>query len=233
MWPDQFSGLSTAFAVFVLCFCSHVSTSKTTAELRYTPGKSKFASKVKKNSRATITAYVICALSYFFVGVCGYMAFGNKIAGSILDSLKDTDVWFKPVVRVGYGLVVMFSYPILGFSACSAIDANLFKGERTTTRRISEGFIYVMVTFVLAVAIPQLETIFGITGNFCGSLIVFVWPSLYFIAMCNAEKKKPVEAKSSWFKFSSCEYITAWIILVVGVVLCIFCTAIEVIKLVK
>ena len=51
--------------------------------------------------------------------------------------------------------------------------------------------------------------------------------------MCNAEKKKPVEAKSSWFKFSSCEYITAWIILVVGVILCIFCTAIEVIKLVK
>lgn len=233
MWPDEANGLTTAFAVFVLCFCSHVNTTKITAELKYTPGKSKFMSKVKKSSRATITAYVICALSYFFVGVCGYMAFGNKIEGSILDSLKDTDVWFKPVVRVGYGLVVMFSYPILGFPACNTIDAYIFKGERTTARRISEGLIWVAVTFVLAVAIPQLEMIFGVTGNFCGVLIVFVWPALYFIAMCNAEKKKPVEAKSSWFKFSSCEYITAWIILVVGVILCIFCTAIEVVKLLK
>lgn len=112
MWPTDFSGLSTAFAVFVLCFCSHVNTTKITAELKYTTGKSKFDTKVKKSSRATITAYTICALSYFFVGVCGYMAFGNSIKGSILDSLENTDIWFKPVVRVGYGLVVLFSYPI-------------------------------------------------------------------------------------------------------------------------
>lgn len=163
MWPTDFSGLSTAFAVFVLCFCSHVNTTKITAELKYTTGKSKFDTKVKKSSRATITAYTICALSYFFVGVCGYMAFGNSIKGSILDSLENTDIWFKPVVRVGYGLVVLFSYPILGFPACNTIDSYIFKGERTLVRRVSQGFIWVMISFLLAVLIPQLEMIFGVT----------------------------------------------------------------------
>lgn len=232
MWPTEFSGLSTAFAVFVLCFCSHVNTTKMTAELKYT-SKSKFSSKLKKNSRATIIAYCICAFSYFFVGVCGYMAFGNKITGSILDSLENTDIWFKPIVRLGYGLVVLFSYPILGFPACNTIDAYLFKGERTFTRRVIQGFIWVMVTFLLAVLIPQLEMIFGVTGSFCGALIVFVWPALYFLAMIKKVEATPADQRPKWFKYSKCEKITAWCILVIGCILCILCTYLEIAKILK
>lgn len=233
MWPTDFSGLSTAFAVFVLCFCSHVNTTKITAELKYTTGKSKFDTKVKKSSRATLTAYTICALSYFFVGVCGYMAFGNGIKGSILDSLENTDIWFKPVVRVGYGLVVLFSYPILGFPACNTIDSYIFKGERTLVRRVSQGFIWVIISFLLAVLIPQLEMIFGVTGSFCGTLIVFVWPALYYLAMVKKEKAKPTDQRSKWFIFNICDVITAWIILVIGIILCVLCTGLEISKLVK
>ena len=161
------------------------------------------------------------------------MAFGNGIKGSILDSLENTDIWFKPVVRVGYGLVVLFSYPILGFPACNTIDSYLFKGERTFVRRVSQGFIWVMISFLLAVLIPQLEMIFGVTGSFCGVLIVFVWPALYYLAMVKKEKAKPTDQRSKWFIFNSCDVTTAWIILVVGIILCVLCTGLEISKLVK
>ena len=201
------------------------------SELKFS-AKSKFQTKVNKSMRATIIAYVICALSYFFVGICGYMAFGNSIQGSILDSMKDKNVWFKPIIRIGYGLVVMFSYPILGFPAVNTIDAYIFSSQRTTLRRYVEGFIWCMVTWFLAVKIPSLTDIFGITGCFCGSLIVFIWPSLYFIFMYRKEKSKPVEMRSSWFKPKTYEFVIAWIILVVGAVVCFYTTYLEIAKLV-
>ena len=229
MWPDTGSGLSTAFAVFILCFCSHVNTSKIVSELRYT-SKSKFSNKVKKSVRATTVAYTVCALSYFFVGICGYMAFGNSIQGSILDSLGDRDVWFKPVIRVGYGLVVLFSYPILGFPAVCTIDAYIFKTDRTVLRRYVEGLIYTVVTWFLAINVPSLVDIFGVTGCLCDSLIVFIWPALYFIFMYRLERAKPVEMKCQWFKPKFYEYVIAWIILVVGAVVCVYTTYLEISK---
>ena len=86
-WPKSSSDLSTSFAVFVLCFCSHVNTSKITSEIRFKKGKSKFPTRAHKTFRATIYAYIICALSYMFVGICGYAAFGDNIKDSILDNL--------------------------------------------------------------------------------------------------------------------------------------------------
>ena len=218
--------------MFVLCFCSHVNSSKIVSELKYT-SKSKFQTKVNKSMRATIIAYTVCALSYFFVGICGYMAFGNAIAESVLDSLKSKDLWFKPIIRIGYGLVVMFSYPILGFPAVNTIDAYIFNTERTVARRYIEGFIWCLVTWILAVMIPSLSVIFGITGCFCGSLIVFIWPSLYFIFMYRKERAKPVEMRSSWFKPKTYEYVIAWIILVVGAIVCLYTTYLEIAKLFK
>lgn len=81
--------------------------------------------------------------------------------------------------------------------------------------------------------IPQLEMIFGVTGSFCGVLIVFVWPALYYLAMVKKEKAKPMDQRSKWFIFNSCNVTTAWIILVIGIILCVLCTGLEISKLVK
>ena len=229
-WPNDSEALSTSFAVFVLCFCSHVNTSKITSEIRFKQGKSKFATKAHKTFRATTYAYVICALSYFFVGVCGYAAFGDNIKDSILDNLEGGFWWY---IRIGYSIVVLSSFPILGFPACITIDSYLYKGERTATRRYIEGFIWTMLCFVVWYAIPSISAIFGITGNTCGVLLTFIWPSIYFIAMYREEQKKPVDMKSSWFKPKPWEVIVAWIILVLGIIVCIWATSMEVMKLVN
>lgn len=229
-WPQSLPDLSTSFAVFVLCFCSHVNTSKLTSELRFKQGKSKYATRVKKTFRATTYAYIVCALSYMFVGICGYAAYGSTIKDSILDNMEGSFFWY---IRIAYGLVVMFSYPILGYPACITIDAFIFKSERTATRRYIEGFIWTILTFVVCVAIPSVSKIFGITGNTCGVLLTFIWPSIYFIAMYREEQKKPVDMKSNWFKPKHWELIVAWIILILGILVCIWATSMEVMKLVN
>lgn len=231
LWPRQAQDMSTAFAVFVLCFCSHVNTSKITSELHY-PEKSKFKNKALKMLKATFVAYIFCAFAYFFVGICGYMAFGNQIEGSILDAMRNMNVWYRPVIRVGYGLVVMFSYPLLGFPACCTIDSWIFKTERSLTRRLVEGLIWVILTLIVCLLIPSLSDIFGVTGSFCGVLFTFIWPSVYFIAMCNKERKKPVENRIKWLRIRPWEEVVAWIILVVGVIACVYATYLEIMNLV-
>ena len=230
-WPRKATDLSSAFAVFVLCFCSHINTSKITSELHY-PKNSKFATKAGKATKATVVAYVFCALAYLLVGICGYLAFGNTIEGSILDSMRNMSVWYKPVVRVGYGLVVMFSYPILAFPACCTLDSWMFKGERTAARRYGEAFVWVLLTLLVAIFIPSLSDIFGVTGNFCGVLLTFVWPAIYFLSIIRKEKAKPKDEQVTWFKVKSWEEIVAWVILVVGVIVCVYATGLEVVSLV-
>ena len=230
-WPDKATDLSSAFAVFVLCFCSHVSTTTISAELKWEQGKSKFANKAMKVLRATIVAYIFCACAYLFVGICGYMAFGNDIKGSILDAMRTMDVWYRPVVRVGYGLVVMFSFPILGYSAVTSLDAMVFSTERNLKRRLSEGIIYVAVCLIVCLLIPELSTIFGVTGNFCGVLVTFIWPALYFIMLANKEKKLPEYQRKKWLKIYNWEVVVAWIIFVVGIICCVYATALEIINI--
>ena len=229
-WPKSPSDLSTSFAVFVLCFCSHVNTSKITSEIRFKKGKSKFPTRAHKTFRATSVAYIICALSYFLVGVCGYAAFGENIKDSILDNLEGGQWWY---IRIGYCIVVLSSFPILGFPACITLDSYLFNNERTQKRRYIEGFIWTVCCFIVWYAIPSISSIFGITGNTCGVLLTFIWPSLYFISMYKEEQKKPVDMKSQWFKPKYYEYVVAWVILCVGIVVCIWATGMEVKNLYK
>ena len=232
-WPRQATDLSSAFAVFVLCFCSHVNTSKFTAELRYNKATSKFKSKAEKATRATVVAYLFCAAAYLFVGICGYLAFGAEIQGSILDSMRALSVWYKPVVRVGYGVVVISSYPILAFPACCTLDSWMFKGERTDKRRYSEAFVWVLLTYMVYLFIPSLSSIFGVTGNFCGVLLTFVWPSVYFLSIISKENAKPVEYRCPWFKVQPWMEPVTWVLLVLGVIVCIYATGLELMNIMK
>lgn len=51
--------------------------------------------------------------------------------------------------------------------------------------------------------------------------------------MVKKEKAKPMDQRSKWFIFNSCNVTTAWIILVIGIILCVLCTGLEISKLVK
>ena len=232
MWfPKNFTDFSTAIAVFFTCFCAHVNIPQMTGELKF-PAQSKFSNKLKKMDRVNCIAFVACSLIYLFVGVCGYLAFGDKTQGSLLSNFTELNVWYLNIVKIAYALVALFSYPVLSFSPLVSIDKMLFKTERTNLRRILEALIWSVLCLIVALAIPQLNVIFALTGSLCGGALLLIFPALFFIYISKREKAKEQTSRLPMFSTTQASITLAWVFFYLGIVLAIFLTALEIKKLI-
>ena len=179
-FPSNFLNLSTSVSVFFTCFCSHVNIPKMTSELRL-PKSTRFPNKIKKMDRVNNIAFTACTVIYFLVGLCGYLAFGPETKGNLLSNFADMQVWYLNIVKVLYAIVALFSFPILSFAPLVSIDKTFFKQPRPAARRVEEAFVWSILCYLVAIAIPDLKVIFSLTGSLCGIALVFVWPSLFYI----------------------------------------------------
>ena len=89
--------------------------------------------------------------------------------------------------------MVLLSTPLVVYPSISTIDRWLFTGERTLKRRFGEAFIWCTVAWALAVTVPQLDVVFGLTGSTGGMLIIYVFPSLLYIAVVKRLSKRAPE----------------------------------------
>ena len=135
------------------------------------------------------------------------------------------------MIKIGYGLNVMLSYPLIAYVPTLTIDSMLFKGERTTARRLGVVGVWVLVTYIISQLIPELISIFSITGSLCGSFINFIFPALFYIRIHHIESKKPVDQQFKWMKYSTWSLGVAWFILVAGCFVCVWATYMEVMNL--
>ena len=229
-FPSNFLNLSTSVSVFFTCFCSHVNIPKMTSELRL-PKSTRFPNKIKKMDRVNNIAFTACTVIYFLVGLCGYLAFGPETKGNLLSNFADMQVWYLNIVKVLYAIVALFSFPILSFAPLVSIDKTFFKQPRPAARRVEEAFVWSILCYLVAIAIPDLKVIFSLTGSLCGIALVFVWPSLFYIFINKREKAKEASSRIAIFKVSSKAITFAWILFYVGVVMAILMTALEVKKL--
>lgn len=223
--------LSTAISVFFTCFCAHVNIPQMTGELKF-PSKSKFSNKLKKMDRVNCIAFIACSLIYLFVGLCGYLAFGANTKGSLLSNFTDMKVWYLDIVKIAYALVALFSYPVLSFSPLVSIDKMLFKNERTDLRRILEALIWSVLCLIVALAIPELNVIFALTGSLCGGALLLIFPALFYIYINKREKAKEQTSRLPMFSISNGKVTLAWVFFYVGIVLAVFLTGLEIKKLI-
>ena len=227
LWPDTTDHLATAASVFLLSFCCHTNIPRLSDEVKHT-STSKFSSKLAKMNRIGIVSYILCSVSYLLVGAFGYFAFGNDINGSLLTSLRNSKYWFIPVIKVGYGLNTMLSFPLIAYVPTLSIDSMLFKTERTTKRRLTEAFIWVMLTYIVSQLVPELIDIFSITGSLCGSFIGFILPSLFYIRLCAIENAKPKDQQVKWLRKGPVSLAIAWVIMIAGAAVCVWATYMEI-----
>ena len=158
-------------------------------ELKYS-STSKFKTKINKMMRiGTISAVASCFL-YYFVGLFAYFAFGDTIAGNLLTNFQQKGYWYLGIVKCAYALVVLFSNPVVVFPALTTIDEVFFKGERVFWRRYVESFIWCTIVWFIAIKIPQLDFIFGLTGATGGILLIFVLPAYYYLAVVKRLQKR-------------------------------------------
>lgn len=135
-------------------------------------------------------AAIACTLLYYIVGVFSYIAFGKDIAGNLLTNFQQKQVWYLSIVKFAYALVILFSNPVIAYLSVVTIDRYLFTSERTYLRRLAESLVWCTVVWFLAIMVPQLDVVFSFTGSTGGILLIYVLPSLYYLAVVRRLRKR-------------------------------------------
>ena len=212
--------VAASISVFSSALCFHSNVPKLVNELRY-PKASKFRAKVAKMFRIGVGSAAVCCLLYYIVGLFSYFAFGKEIAGNLLTNFQQKGYWYLSIVKLAYALVVLFSNPVIAFPSLLTLDHMLFTGERTFSRRIIESLVWCTIVWFIAIMIPQLDIVFGFTGSTGGVLLVYILPSLYYIAVVKRLKKRMDQSTLSligprWLRPAA--YILIAISIVIGVI---------------
>jgi len=127
-------------------------------------------------------AITICAVAYLSAAAFGYLRWYDDVAGNVLNNFKG-DLLFD-IIKIGYSLIICFSYPVVGYPARESLDKLIFRRQPAPRWRIFVvSLVMVAVAFGLAVAVPNINTVFGFVGATVGQLIVYILPALYFIIL--------------------------------------------------
>lgn len=128
-----------------------------------------------------VTMFCITAL-FIFTGFVSYMRWGEDVAGSITLNLNVEDV-MSQVVKMIAALGVFFGYPIQFFVMMKILwppvkRANGCAQKYPITMQVALRFIMIMMTFCVALVVPQLNLFISLIGALCSTSLAFVIPIL-------------------------------------------------------
>jgi len=170
-WVGTFPGVFRSLPILNFAFTFHPSIPPVWSELH------------DKNTRninwICFLSIFICGAFYTTLGLFGYLYYYNETPENILQGWENDYLFL--VLRFGYSMVIIFSYPVLNFSTRNGIDSLLFKTEAPWWRHILESFLIVGVTYVINILVPSIVIIFGLIGATFGQLVIFINPALFYI----------------------------------------------------
>ncbi|VDM96535.1 unnamed protein product [Thelazia callipaeda] len=130
----------------------------------------------------------ICSIMYTAVGIFGYVAFHDvELHGDILLYLQSS--FLTQLMKLGFMLSVAVSIPLMLFPSRIAFY-NLFlkpdAGEFVIFRIPSIIFVSLTMfllffSLLLAIIVPNVEFVLGLTGAVIGSLVTIIIPSVLFL----------------------------------------------------
>ncbi|CAD6186313.1 unnamed protein product [Caenorhabditis auriculariae] len=150
---------------------------------------------VKKSSMARVdnivaSAINVCSAIYAAVGVFGYVAFySQELHGDVLVQLEPT--LLTQLMKSAFLLSVAVSIPLMLFPARTALFCLLLRpsGCEMATFTIGKATFHVLTAIivffnlVLAILVPNVEFILGLTGSFIGTIIATILPSCILLAL--------------------------------------------------
>lgn len=165
-------------------------------------------------------------LIYMCIGVFGYMHFGESV-GQILESPSVPTTPYI-IAQAIVALVCVFSFPLLLDPVRASIEqilkamsGNSFSFKNmTTTRHYILSFGITAFCIAIAASFPDLVlSILSVFNSLCGSLLLFIFPALYFLKL----KKN--------YHISSIEKCIAYVDIVFGSVIAVYGTYGDVVKM--
>eukprot|EP00658_Telonema_sp_P-2_P030964 TRINITY_DN23283_c0_g1_i4.p1 TRINITY_DN23283_c0_g1~~TRINITY_DN23283_c0_g1_i4.p1 ORF type:complete len:493 (+),score=126.19 TRINITY_DN23283_c0_g1_i4:254-1732(+) len=161
---------------------------------------------IKRMSRVSVYTMSSCVLMYFVVGVFGYLTFldsvdpnrHTKVSGDVMilykdgSSGKDFALWMD-VLRVGYGISLIFSYPIMLFELRHSIEKLAFGDEPYSFKRhLLINLAIIVPCTIVAIFVESVGTVFGLVGSTTSPTIVFILPSLFYLKLREDGKMRSV-----------------------------------------
>ncbi|KAK8593176.1 hypothetical protein V6N13_043222 [Hibiscus sabdariffa] len=135
--------------------------------------------------KAVRISLILCAAIYFAIGVFGYLLFGESIMSDILVNFNQSSgsalgSVLNGIVRLSYALHLILVFPLLNFSLRANIDEFLFPNRpilsKDSFRFMSLTLILLAVSYLAAIAIPNIWYFFQFMGSTTAVSIAFVFP---------------------------------------------------------
>ncbi|WCJ19978.1 Transmembrane amino acid transporter family protein [Euphorbia peplus] len=173
--------LFTAVPVIVTGLAFHVNVHPIRAEL----GK-------PSNMRSAIKiSLIICVVIYFAIGISGYLLFGDSVMPDILvnfDRNSDTRIGriLDDIVRLSYAVHLILVFPMLNFSLRANVDELVFPKKPIvlaldTTRFMSLTCFILGLSYLIAIAIPNIWYFFQLIGSTSIVCISFIFPGFIIL----------------------------------------------------
>lgn len=185
----------------------------------------------------SLASMLVCASIYFLAGAFGYFAFTDSTLDNLMLNFVtsgNTLAFTMDVLRVGFGLALIFSFPVIIYEAREGIVHLFFQNSPAAhTSRFHFLLNLAMVSFacLIGILVPQIDTIFGIVGSTATPMIVFILPAALWLqvrpcrgytqtARTRRSLTRPLQAQRlDGDPIMNWDNATPWMLLIFGLVL--------------
>ncbi|KAK2709921.1 hypothetical protein QYM36_013562 [Artemia franciscana] len=156
--------------------------------------------------RIVSRAIDLCTFVYAATGILGYVAFGNSASGNAILDLQPS--MFTEVIKFGFVMSVLLSFPLLVFPCRSSIYSMLF-GRVTVSpydpngnESIPEFRFKAMTAFIIGstllvgLAVPNIEFVLGLVGATIGTVVCVILPSICLLQVTDVDKSSKDRPKA-------------------------------------
>ena len=227
--PRGLSFLST-LPVLAFAFLCHMNTFPIYRELE--------RRSVRRMSMVSSRSMFVVCCSYMLTGVFGYLTFLSYTEDDLLKNFKVRGTYISfvmNIVRVGFGISMILSFPLMIWEARHNLDVLLFTSSKSSNKtRTKYSFRRFMVLNVLLLSIqttvailaPGIGPVIEFIGSTCSPLMMYILPAL-FVLKSSGNANSTVTGYKSWLKR---EYAGELLLLLIGVILIPLCMFIWIMK---
>ncbi|XP_047364280.1 proton-coupled amino acid transporter-like protein CG1139 isoform X1 [Vespa velutina] len=135
---------------------------------------------------------------YAGMGFCGYIRYGSDIKGSITLNLSSTEALAK-TVQLLLALAIYFTQPIQCYVAIDIVWNEYLSSrlEKNSYRKLWEYLVrtgLVLITALLAIAVPSLEYFISLFGALCLSALGLGFPAIIQLCTCWKDADRSTKA---------------------------------------
>uniref|UniRef100_A0A336LI99 CSON003694 protein n=1 Tax=Culicoides sonorensis TaxID=179676 RepID=A0A336LI99_CULSO len=125
------------------------------------------------------TAMIFIVILYVGMGLFGYIAFGVDVQGSITLNLPNQEI-LSQIVKGSLAFAIFITHALACYVAIDIVWTDLKPRCKTHVllKEFATRTFLVLITFGLAVAIPNLELFISLFGSLCLSFLGLVAPAL-------------------------------------------------------